>query len=223
MPSTWPRCWRNSRTTQNSREDVIHDLTTFPTGRPELIQAGELLADKLPNNTESRFWVAIAALPCRQVRGGRVAVLSAAAESPLRLTSGAGWPRMDANFSGVSCHDQSQAERSPGGRRVAFQGKGGIEKAVIERPRHGPWGLWGELVGPTERRSPSGRGRGPYRGSQATRISHLARQAGPQPRSALVEQKGEDVIVRKRDGKDVTLAISRLSEEDVKWLGQQRK
>ncbi len=41
--------------------------------------------------------------------------------------------------------------------------------------------------------------------------------------AALVEQKGEDVMLRKRDGKDVTLAISRLSEEDVKWLGQQRK
>ena len=40
--------------------DLIHSLTTFPIERPELLQAAELLAGKLPNDPESRFWEAIA-------------------------------------------------------------------------------------------------------------------------------------------------------------------
>ena len=38
-----------------------------------------------------------------------------------------------------------------------------------------------------------------------------------------MEKNGQDVTLRKRDGKDVTLSISKLSDEDVKWLEQQRK
>ncbi len=44
---------------------LMHDLTTFSGGRPELIQECELLAGKLPINQQTRFWAAIAALPCR--------------------------------------------------------------------------------------------------------------------------------------------------------------
>jgi hypothetical protein len=43
-----------------SRSSLVHSLTTFPTGRLELIQGGELLADKLPNDPESQFWSAFA-------------------------------------------------------------------------------------------------------------------------------------------------------------------
>ena len=39
---------------------VIQSLTTYPTGSPKLIQGCELLAGKLPNDGESRFWLAIA-------------------------------------------------------------------------------------------------------------------------------------------------------------------
>ena len=34
-------------TFQGARGCVLHSLTTFPTGKPELIQGGEILADKL--------------------------------------------------------------------------------------------------------------------------------------------------------------------------------
>ena len=47
---------------------LIHSLSTFPTGRPELIQAGEVLAGKLPNDPKWRSNVAFAALLGRRVR-----------------------------------------------------------------------------------------------------------------------------------------------------------
>ncbi len=39
---------------------LIHGLTAFPIGRPELIETGELIADKLPNNGDFQFWKALA-------------------------------------------------------------------------------------------------------------------------------------------------------------------
>ena len=50
------------------RSCLVHSLSTFPTGRPELIQAGESLAGKPPSNPESRSLLAYACY-----RGGKYA------------------------------------------------------------------------------------------------------------------------------------------------------
>ena len=86
---------------------LIHSLSTFPTGRPELIQAGEVLAGKLPNDPKWRSNVAFA-----RYRAGEYAEADS-------LSRYGGYRRLalsDDNNADVSCHDQSQAERSRRGR-----------------------------------------------------------------------------------------------------------
>ncbi len=46
---------------------------------------------------------------------------------------------------------------------------------------------------------------------------------GHRVEAALVEQKGSDVTLRKRDGKEVTLRISTLSREDLEWMLKEGK
>ena len=109
-------------------QSTIHSLTTFPTGKPELIQAGEALADELPDNAWNRFFLL------------RCATVPTSTSKPKRPSLGGGrvaaipddrcgrMARSVADFSCALCHDRSQAEPSGRGHRVAFQGKRGIQE-----------------------------------------------------------------------------------------------
>ena len=71
-----------------TRSELLHSLAMLPTGSPELIQAGEVLVAKLPNDPSSQIWVAIMHYRAGKYEEAESLFSAAAGASPLSLCRG---------------------------------------------------------------------------------------------------------------------------------------
>ena len=125
---------------------VVHDLMTFPTGRPELTAAGELLVEKLRDDPQTPFWLAVARYRAGKYDEADSLFSGAAGLSPRSLPAGIGWPFAPPIFQAFHAMIKAKLNEARSGQRIALQGQGGPQEGDACRSWHGLRGLWRELV-----------------------------------------------------------------------------
>ena len=108
---------------------LVHSLTTFPTGRPELIQAAELVAAKV-DDSRSQFWPAIARYRAGKYEEADSLFSSAAEQSPLALTT-SGWLHQPPIFQAFHAMIKARIGDREAARESLTKAKDAFQTAMI--------------------------------------------------------------------------------------------
>ena len=202
---------------------LIQNLTAFPTGRQELIQAAEVLAGKLPNDPGSRFWAAIARFRAGKYEEAERLFSSAATDSLSSAAAAAGWRFQTPILQAYHAMIKARLNDREAASELLSRAKEAFKKEVLDDQgtEHGDYGVnWSDRL---RTESLLAEAEDLIRGPKPLEYRTWHDKQNHSVEAMLVEHKGDDVRLRKRDGTNVTLSISKLSDEDVNWLGQQRK